>query len=226
MSGDTRGQAHTLDAVLGGLILLGGLLFALQVTAVTPLSASTSNQYIENQQSGTVRGVLATADETNGSEIDSALKRSVLFWGDEDTNGIREFHCTEGDDVYFTKDPDLGSCSLSDPAYSDVYPPNEFGMMLHEAFGPGTAVNVRLQYRTPAGDTETQWMVYEGAPSDNAVRVTTLVTLHDDDVVYDSKGRRTSNTVTSGAANFYAPDAYSSADLFNVIKLEVTVWRI
>ncbi|MFB6155681.1 MAG: hypothetical protein ABEJ22_07270 [Haloferacaceae archaeon] len=216
-----RGQAHTMEAILGGLVLLGGLLFALQVTAVTPLSASTSNQYIENQQSGIARGVLAVTSEEGGVGVESPLKRAVLFWGDENSDGIREFHCSDGVEVYYTKPP-----SASCPASPSVAPPNEFGVVLDRAFGPGTAVNVQLFYRTPAGFTESQWMVYQGDPTDNAVQVTTLVTLHDDDVVYDSSENPTGMTVGSGAADFYAPDAFPSTGTYNVIEVEVTVWRI
>ncbi len=56
-----RAQAHTLEAIVSGMLLLASLVFALQMTAVTPLSASTSSQHIENQQQAIGHGVLASA---------------------------------------------------------------------------------------------------------------------------------------------------------------------
>jgi len=59
-----RGQAHTLEAFVAALLVLGGVVFALQATAVTPLSASTSNQHIENQQRAQAADLL-TASAAN-----------------------------------------------------------------------------------------------------------------------------------------------------------------
>jgi len=60
-----RGQAHTLEAVVAALLVLGGVVFAIQSTAVTPLSASTSNQHIENQQRAQAADLLAVAHEND-----------------------------------------------------------------------------------------------------------------------------------------------------------------
>lgn len=58
-----RGQAHTLEAFAAALLLISGLIFALQATAVTPLSASTSNQHIQNQQQLIASDILTTSAE-------------------------------------------------------------------------------------------------------------------------------------------------------------------
>jgi len=76
-----RGQAHTLEAFTAAMLVLGGVAFALQATAVTPLSASTSNQHIENQHQELASDVLTTA-AANGS-----LTRAVAL-----TNGTETFH--------------------------------------------------------------------------------------------------------------------------------------
>lgn len=223
-----RGQAFTLEGIVAGLVVLSGLVFAFQATAITPLSASTSNQFIESQQVGSARGVLATAAEEPAGDRDSPLKRAVLFWGDEDGDGTREFHCANND-PYFTDAPDLSACGLSaGDEFAGSFPPNEFGAVLDRAFGTGVGTNVILEFRTPSGEFESQRMVYEGEPSDNAVRVSTFVTVYDTDEVYASDGTRSGDTVTSGAAAFYAPDAHPGADeaLYNVIRVEVVVWRI
>lgn len=220
-----RGQAFTLEAIVGGFVLVAALVFAVQVTAVTPLSASTSNQFIETQQAGTARGVLSAAGEESGVR-DSALKRAVLFWGDEDSDGNREFHCANSGRAYFTGDPDLSTCNLAlgDP-FSDRIPPNELGSKFGLAYSDGVAYNIVLSFRTTSGDIKTQRLVFQGSPSDNAVQVTSLVTLYNNDELYTSEGVRSGTDIDSGAAAFYAPDAHGSG-LYNVIKVEVTVWRI
>ena len=79
---DDRGQAHTVEAFIAALLLVSGLLFAMQATAVTPLSASTSNQHIENQQRALAGDLLSTA------AADGSLTEAVLYWNA--TN--RSFH--------------------------------------------------------------------------------------------------------------------------------------
>jgi hypothetical protein len=54
----------------------------MQATAVTPLSASTSNQHIENQQRALAGDLLSTA------AADGSLTEAVLYWNA--TN--RSFH--------------------------------------------------------------------------------------------------------------------------------------
>ena len=83
-----RGQAHTLEAVVAALIVLAGIGFALQLTAVTPLSASTSSQHLENQLKATGQGVLASTAASGD------LGRAVRYW-----NGSTEqFHGADNED--------------------------------------------------------------------------------------------------------------------------------
>jgi len=206
-----RGQAHTLEGVMAGLILLSALTFALQATAVTPLSASTSSQHIENQQQATAESVLAAAAE-NGS-----LKRAVLFWGYDSTD--EEYEFLEAD---------------NGPFYTSKVPPNVFGRMLTRSFnGRGIAFNVYVVYQAPGGGERRQPIIYRGEPSDNSVTASEMVTLVDDDVLFEkdlsSDGDRIAEpttTVISETDNFYAPDAAPNSDLYNVLKVEVVTWRM
>ncbi|WP_052367716.1 hypothetical protein [Haloferax sp. ATB1] len=71
-----RGQAFTVEGVAAALLLLGTLVFALQATGITALSAGTAGGVDERQQSDLARGVLVTgvASET--------LVPSLLYWND------------------------------------------------------------------------------------------------------------------------------------------------
>jgi hypothetical protein len=103
-----RGQAYTLEAFIAALLLISSLTFALQVTAVTPLSASTANQHIENQQRSSASGVLAAGHESG------ALKEAVLYWN----ASTERFHDATRNDYYTNEYPDI-----------------PFGEMLDRAFG-------------------------------------------------------------------------------------------
>ncbi|MFB6297106.1 MAG: hypothetical protein ABEH56_01145 [Salinirussus sp.] len=148
----SRGQAHTLEGTIASLLLVVSLLVALQSTAVTPLTASTSSQQIENQLAASARGVLAAAEE------DNALKPATLYWNE--TNG--SFHDVPSSGYY-----------VSDP------PDNSLGRMLNATFDSRSiAYNVILAYN--GSDDETRY-IYRGEPSDNAVSVTRTVVLFDGD---------------------------------------------
>jgi hypothetical protein len=206
--GSERGQAFALEAVVASLVLLGGLVFALQATAVTPLSASTSSQHIENQQAATAEGVLATAAD------DGSLRVAVLNWNDT----ADRFYGVDTDQAYYT----------------NTAPENGLGTLLSRAFDDrGIVFNVYVHYATDRDDDgevdarRTQRMVYRGEPTDNAAAASRVVTLFDDDVLYDDSESPTGPTVSGSV--FYAEDvtdtASSNTAVYNVVTVEVVVWR-
>ncbi|QSG09554.1 DUF7288 family protein [Halapricum desulfuricans] len=172
----SRGQAHTLEAVIAALLLLTSVVFALQITAVTPLSASTSNQHIENQQQASAAGVLSIG------QVNGALEESILYWN---ASGER-FH---GGTI--------------NGYYSETMP-TAFGRTLEDSFGDrGIAYNVNLKYTTADGRLRTEELIYRGVPSDNAVVASRSVVLTDDDRILHvnmTSGDRIDET------GFYVPD--------------------
>lgn len=207
-----RGQAHTLESVVGAVILLTAIAFALQVTIVTPLSASTSSQHIESQQRSVAQGVLANAADSG------ALQEAVLYWND--TAG--SYHNTPVQRFY-TNDP----------------PDNRFGNMLDRAFSQeGIAYNVRVYYQAgnASGSGRTgineKLMISQGTPSDNAVAATRTIAIRNDDHLVDENGSLNETTVRE-ANNFYIRNAHTDASgasdgngLYNVVQVEVIAWRI
>lgn len=215
MARHDRGQAHTLESVVGAILLVTSLVFALQVTAVTPLSASTSSQHIENQHQATGEGVLATA------HADGALKPAVLYW---DLSN-EKFH-----------DADAGTFYTNNP------PTNRFGAILERSLGGrGIAYNVFINFQNPDGNIDTQRMVYQGQPSDNAISARRTLTLYDDDQVFvpdsDSATFRAKHcdmtdpncAELGGTGDFYAPDIETGGApddaIYNIVEVEVVVWR-
>jgi hypothetical protein len=193
-----RGQVHTLEAVVAAMLLLTSVIFALQMTSVTPLSASTSSQHVENQEHASAEGVLS------GTAESGALRRAVLFWN---ASGNQFYNTTN--DRYYTQEP----------------PDNDFGDALDRAFGTrGIAFNVYVTFQAGSGSaTQTQRMVYVGRPSDNAVRATRTVVLSDDARLVDHEGAKTGDRV--GDTAFYAPDV-PAGSVYNALRVEVVVWRI
>lgn len=199
-----RGQVHTLEGVVAALLMLAGLVFALQTTAVTPLSASTASQHIENQHQTQAEGLLAASAKKG------ALKPAVLFWNesaDAFHDAPRGYYVNEG-------------------------PPNRFGGLLEETFGAASvAFNVYVTYQRPDGTQIRQRMVFGGVPSDNAIRTTRVVALYDGDHLYDPNGKgaavRDPATTVNTTGHFYAPDVTpGSGGLYNLVRVEVVVWRM
>jgi len=177
-----RGQAHTLEAFVAALLVLGGVVFAIQATAVTPLSASTSNQHIENQQQAQASDLLAAA-AANGT-----LRGAVI-------------------EAYEIDSPYTNSGSMDGFA---------FGTALNRMFGESRiAFNVWVTTATGGGAE----LVDQGTPTDNAVTSSHPVVLLDD----TPTGNGTVSTWASGPG---IEDASPDTELFGVMEVHITVWRI
>ncbi|AFK18882.2 hypothetical protein HFX_1168 [Haloferax mediterranei ATCC 33500] len=207
----SRAQAHALEAFVAATVLLASVTFALQVTAVTPLTASTSSQHIENQQAAVADGILTAAAE-NGT-----LKRTVLFTHPE--NGSFYDSGAEG-------------------YYVDGGPPTSFGAMLDQSFlERGIAFNVYVHYLRDREVRRTTRLVYMGDPSDHAVSRTRLVSLDDNDTLYKPgtgpggadravRSRDTLRSVDDAADETYFVQDGSSGPLYALVNVEVVVWRM
>jgi hypothetical protein len=200
-SSRNRGQAHTLEAFTAALLIVSAVLFALQSTAVTPLTASTSNQHIENQHQTAAADLFSTTAE-NGT-----LRPALTFWDPNEKAFV-----------------EAGEQGL----YANGGPPNAFGAALNDTFGdlstPGRriAYNVFVRYRLPDNSTRSQTMVYMGSPSDNAASATRTVTLADD----TGLSGPVAGTVSDPSTSFYAPDAAPNASLYNVMEVRIVVWQM
>lgn len=196
-----RGQAHTVEAVSAAIVLLASVVFALQVTAVTPLTASTASQHIENQQAGVGGGVLDEAAETG------SLKRTLLYWNEHKG----EFHGASSREGIYT----LGG------------PPTEFGERLNETFlDRGIAFDLVVTYSLNDQVAE-QSLVDLGKPSDNAVSVERTVALYDSDNTYDADETRNTSVELGNSKTFYTGDDQSPhSPVYNVVRVELTLWRM
>ena len=203
-----RAQAHTLEAITASLILISSLVFALQVTAVTPLTGSTSSQHIENQQAAAAEGVLAAAAE-NGT-----LKPTLLYWNESEDN----WHNATSD------------------GYVQGPPPTAFGDTLEEMFlDRGIVFDLTLYYIVEDDDgddvRESIPIVDLGEPSDHASTARRTVTLADDDPLREPDESASDTTLSNASYLGYdgdngGIDADPDQTLYSVVEVELVVWRM
>lgn len=201
-----RGQINTLEAFIAALLIVGALIFASQATAVTPLSASTSNQHIENQQQRMAEDVLALAGD------DERLHDALTYW-----NTTEE----EADE-----DPRFQGANSDRVAYADL-PPEDHPLhsLLFESFDRGVhAYNIDLLYRTPSNETAIQRKIHMGTPSDNAVRATRLVVLTESDTL--SVDESETALADLDEDEFWAENQDESSELYVVVEVRITIWRM
>lgn len=192
-----RGQAHTLEAFTAALLLISGVSFGLQAVAVTPLSASTSNQHIQNQQRLMANDILATAAE-NGT-----LEEGVLFW-----NTTEEAFENTSDQNYYTNGG----------------PPVTFGSLLNETFrDERVAFNLVIYFREN-NKTGSQRMVYMGTPSPNSITVSRTLMVYDETNL--TAGDEEDLQTAAETGSFYAPDVKPEGQLYNVLEVRMTLWRM
>jgi hypothetical protein len=175
------------------------LLFALQIVATGPLAASTAREHVSNQLRGAGEGTVAIAHERDD------LHAALLYWNE--TGG--EFHGADLESLYV-----------------DRAPPNDFGDLLEATFpGNRTVYNVVLRYRGANHTRKSLTMVYSGEPTEGAVTVRRTVTLYDGDRLRAADGTRTAATLGANENRFYAGDV-APGPVYNVVVVEVTIWRV
>jgi hypothetical protein len=195
--GGDRGQAHTLEGVVAGLLVLGSVAMALQVSVVTPLTSSAASQHVGNQLRGATEGLVTSARARD------QLRPTLLAWD----GSAGTFHGTQPSGVYVHGGP-----------------PTTFGERLNTTFGNDAAFNVLLHYVDRDGERRTRVLVRSGTPAENAVSVGRTVTLYDDDSLRAADGDRT-GTALADAATYPAPDI-APGPTYNVVEVEVVVWQI
>lgn len=207
-----RAQAHTLEAFTAAILLVAGLIFASQATAVTPLSASTSNQHIENQQRAMADDLLTVMAEND------TLRNVTVYWNTENET----FVGANNRDHYTSAD------RINHP----------FGDALNRVFGTQRiAYNIELRYwecevvSEEECDRRRQTLVNMGDPSDNAATATRTVALFNDTEISGGPAEEEGMTLGEVAGNssheFYAPNVGGDSDtLYNVVEVRIIVWKM
>lgn len=199
-----RGQVHTLEAVSAAVLILTGVVFAQAVTAVTPMTASTASQHAENQQGELAKGFATIMNE------DNTMKKTLLYWD----NSNQKFHNSKGSTIYYTVDT----------------PGSDFGQEVRDHFiSRGLGVRVDLvYYRETGGElerVETPYIDF-GTPSDHAYTTTETIALYDSDTLVNEDGTRSSVALEDGSSTFFMEDIDPDSELYNIVEVRITIWRI
>lgn len=205
---DERGQGFTLEGLIGGLLILAAVLFALQATILAPnASGSTSEktQLALQRQADDILTTTATDEE-------KSLSYYVRYWD------MGRLTFVEG------KNLEVG--------YGSRRVPGPFGERLETVFTEnGHTYNVILAYQTDGSEqNDTIPMVYQGEPPSSAVVATYKVTL------YDSMSLKGPEAPIAGLDEFDTepydgddgyypvPEAAPNSTVYNVVEVRLIVW--
>lgn len=203
-----RAQTFTLEALIGAILLLAAVAFALQAVSISSNTASIADSELRGQQVGLAEGVLER-NAANGN-----LTAAVLYWNESGQRFIDSpveegYYVSPNNNTTFGGNTSLGSsleAILDDPQIQ---------------------YNVNLHYRGADGGQQSRILVTSGTPSTDAVRVTETVTLTDETRLVDRNEQPRHNvTLASVADEFYAPNVAPDRNLYNVIRVEVVLWQI
>lgn len=203
-----RGQAFTLEGVIGSLVVLIGVLIALQSTVITPTTGGTVDDETRQQLQQQANDILVVVAENETRD----LSWYIRYWNPN----TRTF--------YDAKQPDIG--------YGDKGPPGDLGVMLNQTFSQnGRQYNLVLRFRgsKSPNSSGTQRMVYQGPPAEHAVIATYTITLFDSQALSGPKAtdRELHEYDTNASDNddsFYPIPDVAEGPVYNVVEVRLTVW--
>ncbi|WP_424019428.1 DUF7288 family protein [Halorientalis pallida] len=205
---ETRGQAFTLEGLTAGLVLVTAVLFAVQSVAVTPTTGGAIDERVQSDTRAEAKDILTSvaANESFG------LSELVRYWSPDALTFQGAINTRIG--------------------YGDRRPPGELGVLLEEVFtARGETYNIEVEYQRKniSNGTRSITMVYRGEPSDDAVTVSQVVTLYDNQTLTAPSSSRArlrqydTNATNSEASYYPIPNAVNGT-VYNVVKVRVTVW--
>lgn len=227
-----RGQLYTLEGVIAGLILLAGLLFAIQATATSPGSGGGPGLNAIEDDRTIAHDVLYSAEQ-------DTLEQAVMYWSRSGDG----FFCSPSGVTLYPGETEIASGSNNgecnedttdgipspDPSHETFLPPNEFGQHLSTSLSDRYSYNVRIGYHTSPDTIVYEPMVYQGEPGSGAVRARRSISITNEQPYYEADGTASSTRLRDDKSSFYAPpvdDGVATDDnLYNTLHVEVIVWR-
>lgn len=209
-----RGQAYTLESVIGGIVVLTAVLFALQSVIITPTTGGSVNSGEKADLRQQADDVLMTAAQNESFDLNAMVR----YW-DQDNRTFRG-----------ATNPEIG--------YGTDGPPKNIGALLQRTFSSrGEYYNLELRYMKPTdesnGDEATGSVpvVYQGAPADDAVVATHRTTLYDNQTL-SSPSLSTvgvelwqfDTNATDGDDGYYPIPNAEEGPVYNVVEVRLVVW--
>ncbi|WP_302083365.1 DUF7288 family protein [Salinibaculum rarum] len=222
---DDRGLQWTLEAVLAILVLFSALTFT--IDALPASEQGSQDEFMQSQLTQSGRDVLSSSFATGD------LADSLLYWDatvdsdegpDEDGRFINSSKAGPSSEHYTVVQESYGFPLY--PALNEV------------VTSENIAYNMIAFYETGGGGTNTQRVVYQGVPGEDAVIVTKTVTLYDSDVPAETYTSDDGDGCTLGelasdsngcdqgsGSDYFAPDAEPGNARYNTIKIRLVLWR-
>jgi len=194
---------------MSALVLVLGLLLALQSTVITPTTGGAIDDETRNQLQQQANDILVIT-ANNGTQD---LSWYVRYWNPD----TRTF--------YGAKRPSIG--------YGAEGPPGTFGDILKEAFtDQGRQYNLLVRYRgnTSPNSSGIQRIVYQGSPAEHAVVATYTITLFDDNTLTGPKAtsRELHQYDTNASDNddgyYPIPNIAPGKPVYNIVEVRLVVW--
>lgn len=208
LRGDRRGVQWTLEAFLAVLLLLSALVVVASVLPVGTQQAEADLAQTQLRQAGD--DVLRLA----GAE--GRLRAAVLYWNTT-TGEFLDTQSTLGPDPHYVTFDNGSGHPLAE-------------LLVNTVDEHQISYNIYIEYETAVGVTERRPLVYQGPPGGDSVTTSETVLLFGDDEPRASAGNctlaRIDNSSACGAESFYAPDAAPGSDRYNVVQVQLELWRV
>lgn len=206
-TGRERGQAFTLEGLVGSIIVLTAVVFALQSVVITPTTSGSVNPEVRQELQTEANDVLATV-------------------GQNETFGLQDYV------LYWSQNTQRFSGSINQRVgYGSRTPPGSFGNLLRTTFAQrGRTYNVRLRYLTNESNrTDSVPFIYRGEPSDDAVTATYRVTLYDNQTLTAPGSPRVElwqydTDQTNNEDGYYPIPNAIDGPVYNIVEVRLTVW--
>ena len=206
MSGSNRGQAYSLEAIAGSVIVVTALLFALQSIIITPTTSSGVDPDVRKDLRAQASDMLVIVDNNETTD----LSYYTRLW-------VPESQTFEG-----AQNPSVG--------YGTTRPPGIFGEILNTTFKENSRLyNVEVLYLgTNATDDRGRVpMTYHGQPAEGAVTASYTVTLYDNQTLTSGKTGTAElweyDTDPNSEGYYPIPNAVEGP-VYNVVEVRLTVW--
>lgn len=201
-----RGQAYTLEALIGSILILTAVLFALNAVVITPTTAGTLDRSVQEERIGQAEDALAIATE------EQELSHMVRYY-----NGTLD----EGEPVPagaqiggYTREQGIPKAAAG-----------RFGEILNRTF-EGQQYNVEV---IPLDDDgirdggQTQEFFIQGDPTNQAVSASVTVVLYDDQTLTAPDARDTT-LADADPDTFPIENVDDDSEVYNVVEVRITVW--
>lgn len=209
-----RGQAYTLEGVIGGLVILLAILLTLQSIVVTPSSGGGLSADAQSDLRVQAEDSLLVMAQDDDLDL-SAMTR---YWD----QGNRSFVGAINEDI----------------GYGQNEPPGVVGDVLNRTFvSRGYQYNMELRYLEPEdgtaskAETDSLPVVYRGEPAGQSMTASYRVTLYDNQTLTSPSPStrgielwQIDTNATDGDDGYYPIPNAVDGPVYNVVEVRLTVW--